>query len=100
MQVSACAELIGNISNWQDEMPEYYTIGIADEIQTRLKGIPNLYVTKPEDEVGAEVILTGSVQQMAQQVRLAYRLARREGGVEIGGASLNGRLEDMLDLQA
>jgi class 3 adenylate cyclase/tetratricopeptide (TPR) repeat protein len=92
---------LGEIKNLNpDEMPEYYTIGIADEIQTRLKDIPNLYVTKPEDEVGAEVILTGSVQQMAQQVRLAYRLARREGGVEIGGASLNGRLEDMLDLQA
>ena len=92
---------LGEIKNLNpDEMPEYYTIGIADEIQTRLKEIPNLYLTKPEDEVGAEVILTGSVQQMAQQVRLAYRLARREDGVEIGGASLNGRLEDMLDLQA
>lgn len=92
---------LGEIKNLNpDEMPEYYTIGIADEIHTRLKSIPNLYVTKPEDEVGAEIILTGSVQQMAQQVRLAYRLARREDGVEIGGASLNGRLEDMLELQA
>jgi class 3 adenylate cyclase/tetratricopeptide (TPR) repeat protein len=91
---------LGEIKNLNpDEMPEYYTIGIADEIRTRLKDVPNLFITDTGSKI-AEVVLTGSVQQMADQVRLAYRLARREDGVEIGGASLNGDLDDMLDLQA
>ena len=92
---------LGEISNLSpDEMPEYYTIGIADEIRTRLKNIPNLYLSKPEDEVGADLVLTSSIEQMTDQVRISYQITRREDGVQIGGASMDGRLENMLILQS
>jgi len=92
---------LGEISNLSpEEMPEYYTIGIADEIRTRLKNIPNLYLSKPEDEVGADLILTSSIEKMADQVRISYQITRREDGVQIGGASIDGRLENMLTLQS
>lgn len=92
---------LGGISNLSpNEMPEYYTIGIADEINTRLKSIPNLYVSTPEDEIGAEVILSSNIQQVAERVRIAYRITRRDVGVQVGAASMEGRLENMLSLQS
>lgn len=92
---------LGEVSNLSPEqMPEYYTIGIADEIRTRLKDIPNLYLSLSEDEVGAELILTSSIKQMADRVRLSYQITRREDGAQVGSASMDGKLENMLALQS
>lgn len=92
---------LGEISNLSpDEVPEYYTIGIADEILTRLRDIPNLYLSALEDEVGAEVIVTGSMQQLTDHVRISYQIIRRDDGEQIGGASMDGKLENMLALQS
>jgi len=91
---------LGEIRNLSpDDMPEYYTIGIADEIRTRLKEIPSLYVSLAEEEVAAEVILTGSMQQLTDHVRISYQIVRRDDGVEIGGARMDGKLENMLSMQ-
>ena len=92
---------LGEISNLsRGEMPEYYTIGIDDEIRTRLKNIPNLYLSVAEDEVGADVILTGSMQQLKDRVRISYQLTGRKSGAQIGGGSIEGKLENMLVLQS
>ena len=92
---------LGEIRNLsQGEMPEYYTIGIVDEIRTRLKDIPNLYLSVAEDDVGAEVILTGSMQQLSDRVRISYQIIRRADDSQIGGSSIDGSLENMLDLQS
>ncbi len=92
---------LGEIRNLSpDQMPEYYTIGIADEIRTKLKNIPNLYLSAAEDEVGAELILTGNMQQMTDRVRISYQIIKREDGTQIGGNSMDGKLENMLALQS
>ena len=91
---------LGEISNLSPQgLPAYYTIGIADEIHTRLKLIPNLYISSIEDDIGGEAILTGSIEKTGDTVRLSYVIKDRKSGTEIGGASIEGKLEDMLVLQ-
>ena len=91
---------LGAISNHSPQgLPAYYTIGIADEIRTRLELIPNLYVSSSDEDIGAETILTGSIKKTGDTVRLSYAIRQRDSDIEIDGASIDGNLEDMLTLQ-
>jgi class 3 adenylate cyclase/tetratricopeptide (TPR) repeat protein len=92
---------LGEILNLsQGEVPEYYTIGVADEIRTRIKRIPSLFLSPPEDGADAEVTLTGSLQQLREQVRISYQITRRADGEQIGSGSIDGKLSNMLALQS
>lgn len=81
------------------DLPEYYTIGITDEIRTRLKDIPNLYLAVAEDEMVADIALTGSIQKLGDQVRIVYQFTEPEQGEKIAEDSMQDRLENMLVLQ-
>ena len=92
---------LGQIRNLsQNVLPQYYTIGVADELRTRLKRIPKLFLVTSEDNIDADIELTGSLQQLSGKVRVSYRLTRRADGEEIGSGSIDGRLANMLTLQS
>jgi len=82
-----------------DRVPPYYGIGMEDEIRTRLGSLTGLYVSRPDDEIGSPWLLRSSIQQMADQVRLGYRLLRRADGAQLGGGTVAGHINDMLSLQ-
>ncbi len=92
---------LGEIRNLSpDTLPEYYTIGIMDEIQTRLKEVPNVYLALAEDEAVADLLLTGSIQQLGDQVRISYQMIEPIKAEEINAASMQGDLGNVLSLQS
>ena len=92
---------LGEIRNLSPEqLPEYYTIGVADEINSRLKDVANLYLSGPEDEIATEVNITSSIEQLGDKVRIAYQITRQEDGSQIAEGSIEGKLEKMLTLQS
>lgn len=91
---------LGKIRNLSPELlPEYYIIGIKDEIRNQLHRIPNLYLSAPEDGVGAPLVLTGSIDQSGKQIRLTYSLSDRNKSQPVRSGSVTGRLASILTLQ-
>ncbi len=82
-----------------DSLPQYYTIGIEDEIRARIQRIPRVFVSTAEDQGRADVIISGSMQRQTGRVRLTYRIVRADNGVLVGKGSVDGELTDMWTLQ-
>lgn len=82
-----------------DPQDEYYARGIMDVIQARLATLNGIVVIGPEAEVGAHILLEGTLQRAQDQLRITYRLVERQTGRVLSGASVEGPGEDIFTLQ-
>ena len=73
-----------------DPQDEYYARGIMDVIQARLATLAGIVVIGPDAEIGAHVLLEGTLQRSQDLLRITYRLVNRETGHFFSGSSVEG----------
>ncbi|WP_245792203.1 tetratricopeptide repeat protein [Teredinibacter waterburyi] len=92
------------VANFQNLMSEqqgddYLSAGITAAVRSQLADVNDVYVLNADEGIEAPVILQGSVQRVGKNLRIAYRLIRRDGMVQIVGGKLDGAFGDIFILQ-
>ncbi len=93
---------------------QMFARGLAETVSARLARVPGVHVIPPsalpsrttsrmdlvalEQELGANLVLCGSVQRMGRQIRIGFSLVgpRR---VQLAGDTLDGSMREILDLE-
>jgi adenylate cyclase len=92
------------IANFQNLMnangeSDYFSAGITEAVRSQLADTRDVYIVESEKGIHAPVKLEGSVQKIGDNLRIVYRLFRREGNVQIAGGKLDGAYQDIFILQ-
>jgi adenylate cyclase len=92
------------IANFQNLMnakgeSDYFSAGITEAVRSQLADMRDVYIVESEKGIHAPVKLEGSVQKIGDNLRIVYRLFRREGNVQIAGGKLDGAYQDIFILQ-
>jgi adenylate cyclase len=92
------------IANFQNLMnangeSDYFSAGITEAVRSQLADMRDVYIVESEKGIHAPVKLEGSVQKIGDNLRIVYRLFRREGNVQIAGGKLDGAYNDIFILQ-
>ena len=92
------------IANFQNLMnadgkSDYFSSGITEAVRSQLADMRDVYVVDAEKGIHAPIRLEGSVQKAGDNLRIAYRIFRREGNVQIAGGKLDGAYQDIFILQ-
>jgi|GEM_PF-582781 len=92
---------IANFQSLVNESGEadYLSSGITEALRSQLADVRNVYIVRAGKGVQAPVRLTGSVQKVGNDLRIAYQLVRRDGNVQIAGGKLDASYEDIFILQ-
>jgi len=93
---------------------QVFARGLAETVSARLARVPGVHVIPPSalpsrttsgtdlmkvgQEVGANLILCGSVQRVGQQIRVGFSLVGPQR-VQLAGDTLDGAMRDILDLE-
>lgn len=92
------------ITEFENAMPDnsqwgYLKAGITEDVRSQLADMRNIYVVDSGKGIQAPVILEGSIQRMGDNIRIAYRLLRRDGMVQIAGGKLDGAFNEIFILE-
>lgn len=87
-----------NLSS-ESEEPDYFSAGVTEALRSQLADIHDVYILEADKGVRAPVRLEGSIQKAGENIRIAYRLFRREDNVQIAGGKLDGLYQDIFILQ-
>ena len=114
MQRSIAVMPFANLSSSAEDA--YFAVGIQDEILTRLAGIADLkiisrtsterYKNKPEDlkkvaqELGVGTVLEGSVQRVADKVRVNVQLIDARTDTHLWANTYDREIKDVLGVEA
>ena len=82
-----------------DSQSDFFSEGFTEAVMSRLMSLDGLHIVSQSDEIGAPFLLEGSVQKQGDRVRVTYRLSNRNDDVQLGGDVVDGRLEDIFDVQ-
>lgn len=83
----------------QDPDDALFALGLTEAVQTRLASLQGIQVVSMETGVGSQILLQGTLQRSAQDLRISYRLVDRSRGVNFAGAVVEGRSEEIFRLQ-
>jgi adenylate cyclase len=92
------------IANFQNLMnangeSDYFSAGITEAVRSQLADMRDVYLVEADKGIHAPIRLEGSVQRQGDNVRIAYRILRRDGNVQIAGGKLDGTYQDIFVLQ-
>ncbi|RYY76879.1 MAG: adenylate/guanylate cyclase domain-containing protein [Gammaproteobacteria bacterium] len=92
------------IANFQNLMnadgkSDYFSAGITEAVRSQLADMRDVYLVDADKGIHAPIRLEGSVQKVGDNLRIAYRIFRREGNVQIAGGKLDGAYQDIFILQ-
>lgn len=83
----------------EDGEPNYFSAGITEVLRSQLADMRDVYILDAAKGVRGPIRLEGSVQKVADSLRIAYRLFRRKDNVQIAGGKLDGTYKDIFILQ-
>lgn len=83
----------------EDGGPDYFSAGITEALRSQLADMRDVYILDAAKGVRGPIRLEGSVQKVADSLRIAYRLFRRKDNLQIAGGKLDGAYEDIFILQ-
>jgi serine/threonine-protein kinase len=78
---------------------DFFSEGFTEAVMSRLMSLDGLHIVPLSEEIGAPFLLEGSVQKQGDRVRVTYRLMNLNDDVQLGGDVVDGRLEDIFDVQ-
>jgi class 3 adenylate cyclase/tetratricopeptide (TPR) repeat protein len=92
------------IANFQNLMnadgkSDYFSSGITEAVRSQLADMRDVYIVEADKGIHAPIRLEGSVQKIGDNLRIVYRIFRREGNVQIAGGKLDGAYQDIFILQ-
>lgn len=92
------------IANFQNLMnadgeSDYFSAGITEAVRSQLADMRDVYLVEADKGIHAPIRLEGSVQRLGDNVRIAYRILRRDGNIQIAGGKLDGAYQDIFVLQ-
>lgn len=92
------------IANFQNLMnaggeSDYFSSGITESVRSQLADMRDVYIVEANKGIHAPIRLEGSVQKIGDNLRIAYRIIRRDGNVQIAGGKLDGAYQDIFILQ-
>ncbi len=87
-----------NVMN-EDGKSDYFSSGITEAVRSQLADMRDVYIVESEKGIHAPIKLEGSVQKNGDNLRIVYRIFRREGNVQIAGGKLDGAYKDIFILQ-
>jgi adenylate cyclase len=92
------------IANFQNLMnadgkSDYFSSGITEAVRSQLADMQDVYLVEADKGIHAPIRLEGSVQKIGENLRIVYRIFRREGNVQISGGKLDGAYKDIFILQ-
>ena len=92
------------IANFQNLMnadgkSDYFSSGITEAVRSQLADMRDVYIVDADKGIHAPIRLEGSVQKIGDNLRIAYRIFRRDGNVQIAGGKLDGAYQDIFILQ-
>ncbi len=92
------------IANFQNLMnadgkSDYFSSGITEAVRSQLADMRDVYLVEADKGIHAPIRLEGSVQKIGDNLRIVYRIFRREGNVQIAGGKLDGAYQDIFILQ-
>lgn len=92
------------IANFQNLMnangeSDYFSAGITEAVRSQLADMRDVYLVEADKGIHAPIRLEGSVQRQGDNVRIAYRILRRDGNIQIAGGKLDGAYQDIFVLQ-
>ena len=92
---------IANFKNLMNATGEsdYFSSGITEAVRSQLADMRDVYLVEADKGIHAPIRLEGSVQRIGDNVRIAYRILRRKGNVQIAGGKLDGPYQDIFVLQ-
>lgn len=92
---------VADFKNLMTETAEadYFSAGITEAVRSQLADLRGVYIVDVKDGINAPLRLEGSVQKLGDHLRIAYRLFRRKGNVQIAGGKLDGAYQDIFILQ-
>ncbi len=92
------------IANFQNLMNiggdgDYLSLGITEAVRSQLADIHDVYLVQASKGIRAPIRLEGSVQKIGNQLRIVYRIIRRDKNIQIAGGKLDGAYADIFILQ-
>lgn len=92
------------IANFQNLMnadgkSDYFSAGITEAVRSQLADMRDVYIVDADKGIHAPIRLEGSVQKIGDNLRIVYRIFRRQGNVQIAGGKLDGAYQDIFILQ-
>lgn len=78
---------------------DYFSAGITEAVRSQLADMRDVYIVEADKGIHAPIRLEGSVQKLGNNLRIAYRLFRRNNNVQIAGGKLDGTYQDIFILQ-
>jgi len=92
------------IANFQNLMnadgkSDYFSSGITEAVRSQLADMRDVYIVEADKGIHAPIRLEGSVQKIGDNLRIVYRIFRRDGNVQIAGGKLDGAYQDIFILQ-
>lgn len=87
-----------NLMNTEGES-DYFSAGITEAVRSQLADMRDVYIVEADKGINAPIRLEGSVQKIGDNLRIVYRLFRRESNVQIAGGKLDGAYRDIFILQ-
>ncbi|RYY04593.1 MAG: adenylate/guanylate cyclase domain-containing protein [Gammaproteobacteria bacterium] len=92
------------IANFQNLMnadgkSDYFSSGITEAVRSQLADMRDVYIVEADKGIHAPIRLEGSVQKIGDNLRIVYRIFRRDGNVQIAGGKLDGAYHDIFILQ-
>jgi adenylate cyclase len=92
------------IANFQNLMnadgkSDYFSSGITEAVRSQLADMRDVYIVEADKGIHAPIRLEGSVQNIGDNLRIVYRIFRREGNVQIAGGKLDSAYRDIFILQ-
>lgn len=92
------------IANFQNLMnadgkSDYFSSGITEAVRSQLADMRDVYIVDADKGIHAPIRLEGSVQKIGDNLRIAYRIFRRDGDIQIAGGKLDGAYQDIFILQ-
>ncbi|MDA2913585.1 tetratricopeptide repeat protein, partial [Acidobacteriia bacterium AH_259_A11_L15] len=82
-----------------DPQTVFLAEGFTEAITTLLAGMGGVYVVPASADIGAPLVLEGSVQRSGDRLRIYYRLMDRKQRVALGGDVLEGEVAEIFGLQ-
>lgn len=77
----------------------YFASGLLEAIEARLSSLQGVYVVDADSEIGGAVSLEGSLQRAGDRLRISYRVVDREERVRLAGNVIEGRVDQLFELQ-
>lgn len=92
---------IANFKNLMstDGESDYFSAGITEAVRSQLADMRDVYIVEADKGINAPIRLEGSVQKLGDNLRIVYRLFRRDNNVQIAGGKLDGAYQDIFILQ-